>query len=118
MLPKNFYGVHGTTTKTPLKNMEPLIRGEENYLRALFKICEKVDKPANTNAIAEELGTSAAAVSDMLRRLSGKVKDLGHYKPHRGVVLTKQGRSPATMLVRKHRPAGSLPARCIKIFLG
>ncbi|MEO1257671.1 MAG: metal-dependent transcriptional regulator [Bacteroidota bacterium] len=83
--------------------MDQLSQAEENYLKAIFKICESEDKPASTNAIASELKTSAAAVSDMLKRLSAKEKDLVHYKPHRGVTLTKDGNQLATMLIRKHR---------------
>ena len=83
--------------------MDQLSQAEENYLKAIFKICESEDKPASTNSIASELNTSAAAVSDMLKRLSAKEKDLVHYKPHRGVTLTREGNQLATMLIRKHR---------------
>ena len=83
--------------------MYSLSQAEENYLKAIFKICESNDKPASTNAIKGELKTSAAAVSDMLKRLSAKEKELVHYKPHRGVTLTEHGNRAATMLIRKHR---------------
>ena len=76
-------------------------QAEENYLKAIFKICEYEDKPASTNAIAGELEMTAAAVSDMLKRLSAK--ELVHYTPHRGVTLTDAGNQSATMLIRKHR---------------
>ena len=45
---------------------------EENYIKAIFKITEKNQGAANTNAIAKHLNTSAASVTDMLRRLSEK----------------------------------------------
>ena len=83
--------------------MYSLSQAEENYLKAIFKICESTGKPASTNAIKGELNTSAAAVSDMLKRLSTKEKELVHYKPHRGVTLTNHGNQAATMLIRKHR---------------
>ena len=40
---------------------ELLSQAEENYLKAIFKICESEGKAASTNAIASELSTSAAA---------------------------------------------------------
>jgi DtxR family transcriptional regulator, Mn-dependent transcriptional regulator len=81
--------------------MENLSQTEENYLKAIFKICEQEEKPASTNAIAGEMNTAAASVSDMLKRLAGK--ELIHYEKHRGVTLSESGNQIATMLVRKHR---------------
>lgn len=83
--------------------MVQLSQAEENYLKAIFKICESENKPASTNLISNELNTSAAAVSDMLKRLSAKGIDLVYYKPHHGVTLTDVGNQLATMLIRKHR---------------
>ncbi|MEO1514032.1 MAG: metal-dependent transcriptional regulator [Bacteroidota bacterium] len=74
---------------------------EENYLKAIYKVCEKSDKPASTNAISKEMSTSAASVTDMLNRLSRK--DLINYKPYKGVTLTDEGRKISTALIRKHR---------------
>ena len=45
---------------------------EENYLKAIFKVSEQLEKPVSTNAIAAEMTTSAASVSDMLKRLRDK----------------------------------------------
>lgn len=74
---------------------------EENYIKAIFKITEKNQGTANTNAIAKHLNTSAASVTDMLRRLSEK--DYFHYEKYKGVYLTSKGIQMATQLVRKHR---------------
>lgn len=52
--------------------MEVLTQAEENYLKAVFKITENDDKAASTNAIAAAMSTTAASVTDMLKRLSGK----------------------------------------------
>lgn len=76
-------------------------QAEENYLKAIFKISELEDKPASTNAIAGQLSTTPAAVSDMLKRLAGK--KLVHYKRHHGATLTDSGNQVATSLIRKHR---------------
>ncbi len=74
---------------------------EENYLKAIFKVSEKLQKPASTNAIATEIATSAASVTDMLKRLSEK--GLLNYEKYKGVTLTDQGQQLATTLIRKHR---------------
>ena len=74
---------------------------EENYIKAIFKITEKNQGAANTNAIAAHLSTSPASVTDMLKRLSSK--DYFHYEKYKGVYLTSKGIEMATQLVRKHR---------------
>ena len=74
---------------------------EENYLKSIFKIAEKEGNAATTNSIAASLNTSAASVSDMLKRLSEK--ELINYKKYKGVTLTAEGNKIATNLIRKHR---------------
>lgn len=74
---------------------------EENYLKAIFKISEKEAKAASTNAIATEMQTTAASVTDMLKRLAEK--NLIDYEKYRGVQLTDAGGRVATVLIRKHR---------------
>ena len=76
-------------------------QAEENYLKAIFKIAEKESSPALTNAIAAAMQTSAASVTDMLKRLSDK--QLLTYEKYRGVMLTPEGHALATALIRKHR---------------
>ena len=74
---------------------------EENYLKAIFKLIEKGAISASTNGISKEMKTSAASVTDMLKRLSDK--DLINYEKYKGVTLTRKGNSIATNLIRKHR---------------
>lgn len=74
---------------------------EENYLKAIFKILEKGGNSASTNAISKEINTSAASVTDMLKRLSEK--KLIHYEKYKGVKLSPEGKTIATELIRKHR---------------
>ncbi|MBT8233768.1 MAG: metal-dependent transcriptional regulator [Saprospiraceae bacterium] len=74
---------------------------EENYIKAIFKITEKNQGTANTNAVAQHLNTSPASVTDMLKRLSEK--EYFHYEKYKGVYLTTKGIKLATNLVRKHR---------------
>lgn len=79
----------------------PLSTTEENYLKAIFKISEKAQKSASTNSIAKHLNTSAASVTDMLKRLAEK-KHI-NYEKYKGVTLTNEGSKMATLLIRKHR---------------
>ena len=78
-----------------------ITHAEENYLKAIFTIAEKEAGPALTNAIATLMQTSAASVTDMLKRLSDK--QLISYEKYRGVQLTQEGNRVATVLIRKHR---------------
>jgi DtxR family Mn-dependent transcriptional regulator len=78
-----------------------ITQAEENYLKAIFKIEEKEAKPVLTNAIAAAMQTTAASVTDMLKRLSDK--QLITYEKYRGVQLTEEGGRLATALIRKHR---------------
>ncbi|MCB0704538.1 MAG: metal-dependent transcriptional regulator [Saprospiraceae bacterium] len=73
---------------------------EENYLKAIFKITAGAGL-ASTNAIAQEMETSPASVSDMIKRLSRK--HLIDYEKWKGVSLTKEGRILAITLIRRHR---------------
>ena len=74
---------------------------EENYLKAILSISLNFDGKVSTNAIAGEIGTTAASVSDMLKKLQDK--KLVKYKKYKGVSLTKKGNSFATSVIRKHR---------------
>lgn len=78
-----------------------ITHAEENYLKAIFKIAEKEARAVSTNAIAAEMQTTAASVSDMLKRLADK--NLIDYAKYRGVQLTESGSQIATALIRKHR---------------
>lgn len=74
---------------------------EENYLKTIFALAEIEQKSISTNAIAARVATSAASVTDMLKRLSEK--NLIHYEKYKGVILSEDGQKIATHLVRKHR---------------
>jgi len=74
---------------------------EEKYLKSIYKVSEKENGNVNTNAIAALTSTSAASVTDMLKRLAEK--GLIEYQKYKGVKLTREGSVIATNLVRKHR---------------
>ncbi len=73
---------------------------EENHLKAIFHL-QADSNLVTTNALALELNTSAASVTDMLKKL--KQKKLLHYQPYRGFKLSVEGRKVALDIVRRHR---------------
>jgi len=72
----------------------------EDYLKNIYTIKLAVGK-VSTSLLAEKLGVSAAAVSDMVSKLSrtGYIKNT----PYKGFELTKKGQDIAINLIRKHR---------------
>nr|MBS0036993.1 metal-dependent transcriptional regulator [Saprospiraceae bacterium] len=78
-----------------------LSTAEENYLKAIFKISEKKRGTVSTKEISKIVETSAASVTDMLKRLAEK--NLINYQKYKGVKLSPTGLVRATSLVRKHR---------------
>ena len=74
---------------------------EENYLKAILAISLNTNNKVSTNAIANEIGSSAASVSDMLRKL--QKKRLVIYKKYKGVKLSEIGTKKAVSILRKHR---------------
>jgi len=75
---------------------------EENYLKTIFSLLEKSGRePVLTNAIADALSTSAASVTEMLKRLADK--GLVKHEKYYGAELTKEGGRIARQLIRKHR---------------
>ncbi len=73
---------------------------EENYLKAIFHL-QQDDRVVSTNDLAEHFHTSAASVTEMMKKLSGK--NLLHYKPYYGFSLSTEGKKVALFIVRRHR---------------
>lgn len=73
---------------------------EENYLKAIFHL-SKEEEQVSTNSLAGYLGTSAASVTDMIKKLGEK--KLVEYQPYRGVKMTSEGAKVALKIIRKHR---------------
>jgi len=73
---------------------------EENYLKVIFHLSND-EEPVATNAIASSLQTTAASVTDMIKRLADK--KLVEYQPYKGVKMTSEGKKIALLVVRKHR---------------
>jgi DtxR family Mn-dependent transcriptional regulator len=73
---------------------------KEDYLSVIYKSADG-NGEIKANQIAGQLNISAAAVTDMLRKLSeaGYVE----YKRYKGTKLTKSGEEYARSMVRRHR---------------
>lgn len=78
-----------------------LTTSEEKYLKAIYKISQKKGIPVATNDLAEELSTSAASVTEMIKKLFEK--KFVEYQRYQGTLLTNEGGKLATQLVRRHR---------------
>ncbi len=74
---------------------------EENYLKAIYRLMEEHEGLVNTNAIAEKLELKPSTVTDMLKKMAQK--NLVHYSPYKGALLTEEGRKSALLIIRKHR---------------
>lgn len=74
---------------------------EENYLKAIYHLSTEEMESVSTNALAERLETTAASVSDMLKKLAKK--ELIEYKKYQGVNISEKGKRVALQIIRKHR---------------
>ena len=75
---------------------------EENYLKAIYTLCERKDSfDTSTNEIAEKINIKPPTVSDMLRKLTQK--KLVTYEKYKKVQLTRAGRQMAIQIIRRHR---------------
>ena len=74
---------------------------EENYLKAIYRLSDGGGKAVLTNEIAESMSTKAASVTDMIKKLSHK--NLISYERYYGAKITRQGKSQALAVIRKHR---------------
>lgn len=73
---------------------------EENYVKSIYKLQEG-DAVVTTNALAYELETKPASVTDMAKKL--KEKKLIDYEKYKGITLTSEGRRMALQIIRRHR---------------
>lgn len=73
---------------------------EENYLKAVYHL-QADESTVTTNALAQQLNTRPASVTDMMKKLDAK--KLLHYKPYYGFHLTEAGKKAALHVIRRHR---------------
>lgn len=82
--------------------MKQISYSEENYLKAIFKICsESNTNNVGTNELAEHLSVKPASANEMLKKL--KDKELVYYEKYSKITLTDLGMKKAIYVVRKHR---------------
>ncbi len=74
---------------------------EENYIKTIYHLSTLDASPISTNAIAQEMKTKPASVSDMVKKLANK--GLLDYQRYKGVTLRDLGRKQALLIIRKHR---------------
>ncbi|MGI8951324.1 MAG: metal-dependent transcriptional regulator [Chitinophagaceae bacterium] len=72
---------------------------EENYIKTIFLL--QKNGIVTTNALASELETTAASVTDMLKKLQAKKILL--YQRYQGFRLNAEGKKVALNIVRRHR---------------
>lgn len=74
----------------------------ENYLKTVLQVCVETNSDwASTGNIANALGVSPGTVTSMLKTLAES--RLADHKRYAGVRLTKQGRTLALRMLRRHR---------------
>lgn len=73
---------------------------EENYIKSIYHL-QQDTALVNTNALAAEMQTKAASVTDMLKKLAAK--KILQYEKYKGFKLTENGKKVALTVVRKHR---------------
>jgi len=82
-----------------VKHPQPAL---QDYLKAVYRVtAARGGGPANTKAIAAELGVSQPSVSSMLDRMAAEgLVDYVHYA---GATLSRRGRRAALRVIRRHR---------------
>ncbi|MCA0252871.1 MAG: metal-dependent transcriptional regulator [Actinobacteria bacterium] len=73
----------------------------QDYLKVVWGATEWGEPPITTTGLAARFGTTAANVSETVRRLAAQ--GLVEYQPYRPVALTERGRRLAMAMVRRHR---------------
>ena len=79
---------------------DPIKEFEEMYLKTLYEFyVDDPQKPIRNSRIAEEMGVSQAASSEMIQRLAGK--GILYHIPYRGSTLTEDGLAAAARIKRR-----------------
>jgi len=73
---------------------------EENYIKAIYHL-QRSSGAVSSTMLAGAVNTTAASVTDMLKKLN--LKKLINYKPYKDFTLTSTGNKVALEVIRKHR---------------
>ncbi len=82
-------------------DLDSLTRVAQDYLKVIWSATEWGEPPITTKALAARFGTSAANVTETMRRLAAQ--GLVVYAPYKPVRLTTVGTACAVAMVRRHR---------------
>jgi len=74
---------------------------EENYIKTIYHLSQAGEVGVTTNAIADQLNTKPASVSDMIKKLARK--KVVDYQKYQGVNISEEGKLVALIVIRKHR---------------
>ncbi|MEN8194662.1 MAG: metal-dependent transcriptional regulator, partial [Bacteroidota bacterium] len=74
---------------------------KENYLKAVYQLCQNSANSVSTLALAQKLNITNAATSDMAKGLLKQ--GFVNYKKYKGVSLTSKGKEIAVGILRRHR---------------
>lgn len=99
------------TPATPSPGGGEITRVAEDFLKAIWSATEWGGDPITGKALAERFGTTAANVSDTMRRLDAQ--GLVIHEPYKPVRLTAAGERHAVAMVRKHRLIESFLVRTL-----
>lgn len=84
-----------------LTDVDEITAVAQDYLKAIWSATEWGGPPVTTKALARRFGTTAANVSETVKRLAGQ--GLVTYRPYQPVELTARGTALALTMVRRHR---------------
>lgn len=73
----------------------------ENFVKTIYRFCKLESRDTKPGSIANALGISNAAATDMARKLSEK--NLVEYQKYHPLQLTSEGEKLALNVIRKHR---------------
>ncbi|NQX27402.1 metal-dependent transcriptional regulator [Microbacteriaceae bacterium VKM Ac-2854] len=73
----------------------------QDYLKAIWSATEWGEPPITGKALAERFGTTAANITDTVKRLAAQ--GLVVHEPYKPVLLTAEGERYAIQMVRRHR---------------
>jgi DtxR family Mn-dependent transcriptional regulator len=75
----------------------------DNYLKAILELGGPQQERVTSNALAQQLGVTAASVTGMLQKLAAQKRPFVKYEKHHGARLTSAGRMRALEVLRHHR---------------
>jgi DtxR family Mn-dependent transcriptional regulator len=79
---------------------EVISQAIQDYLKMIYHL-QEADKKVTITAISEEMGVSAASVTNMVKKLAEM--GLLHHTPYQEVTLTSPGEKIALEVIRHHR---------------